>query len=272
MVFRTPTAVLQSSVLGYQRPFGNLQASAVISACGAYRYTLSREWEEWKQPWHMLFICLNPSTADHMEQDPTLRRCMGFAHALGYQGVRIVNLCAFRATKPEKLDTVADPVGPENLRYVQETLADPRVREVICAWGASVYAKRHMQPMIDLLRSKSVPLKALKVTSTGLPQHPLYLSNRCTPRLWEPRIEAKKARRQAARQVPEHAPPRPPGFNPFAQRSAEELGSNVPVPEYRRVSHQSLCAACGREYIHHPQHFFGMLPLHQTCDGSWWKL
>ena len=75
--------------------------SAEISPCGLYRYSLTRKWEAWKGT--VNFIMLNPSTADAQEDDPTIRRCIGFAKAWGYGGIVVTNLFAYRATNPKEL-------------------------------------------------------------------------------------------------------------------------------------------------------------------------
>ena len=76
---------------------------------------------------------LNPSTADANQDDPTLRKCINFAQSLGYGSLKVVNLFAYRATKPCELRKVADPVGPKNNYYIQ--LATRRASLVIVAWG-----------------------------------------------------------------------------------------------------------------------------------------
>lgn len=89
--------------------------TAGISECGTYRYWLCREWSPGLDS--LVWLMLNPSTADATQDDPTIRRCMGFARRWGYGGITVVNLYAYRATNPRDLLTAADPVGPENDRY-----------------------------------------------------------------------------------------------------------------------------------------------------------
>src|SRR5437868_12651695 len=71
--------------------------SAVISPCGKFRYRLTRQWGEGAA---LPFVMLNPSTADAEQDDPTIRKCVGFAKRMGYDGIEVVNLYAYRATKP----------------------------------------------------------------------------------------------------------------------------------------------------------------------------
>ncbi len=93
---------------------------AAFDSTGTYRYALWREWDA-SAP-RLGFVLLNPSTADAENDDPTLRRCMGFARAWGYGSLQIVNLFAYRATVPDALRWVADAVGPENDRHICETI------------------------------------------------------------------------------------------------------------------------------------------------------
>ena len=96
--------------------FENQNRRAIVSACGKYRYRLSRMWDS-KKPC-VLFIMLNPSTADHEKDDNTIRRCISFAKSWGYGGLYVGNLFPYRATKPEELLTVKDPFGFGNRYHI----------------------------------------------------------------------------------------------------------------------------------------------------------
>ena len=91
---------------------GGIVQSADFSACGTYRYALRRIWLP-AAP-QVLFIGLNPSTADEKSDDPTIRRCLGFARSWGYGGLIVANLFAYRATAPSALREARDPIGPLN--------------------------------------------------------------------------------------------------------------------------------------------------------------
>jgi hypothetical protein len=84
---------------------------ALLSECGQYRYRLWRLWDALAPV--MVWVLLNPSTADADTDDPTVRKCVGFARAHRYGGVVLVNLFAWRATDPKQLRIVNDPVGPK---------------------------------------------------------------------------------------------------------------------------------------------------------------
>jgi hypothetical protein len=107
-----------------------MKRSAYISPCGAYRYSLSREWAPGPA---CTFIMLNPSTADADIDDPTIRRCIGFAKAWGFGGLAVVNLFAFRATSPKDMQSAAEPVGPANDAAIADGVGLSTI--AVAAWG-----------------------------------------------------------------------------------------------------------------------------------------
>lgn len=146
-------------------------SDALVSPDGFYRYWLTRTWGTGG---HATFVMLNPSTADANEDDPTIRRCIGFAKAWGLGGLRVVNLYALRSTDPKGLWKASDPVGPDNDHWLREA-AFHAVRlglPIVAAWGANAKPGRVAQvlalPSMDRLT-------ALGVTKDGAPRHPLYL-------------------------------------------------------------------------------------------------
>lgn len=160
---------------------------ARISQDGQYRYSLHREWRQGNErPYWVTFVMLNPSTADANNDDSTIRRCIGFAKALGATGLAVVNLYAFRATQPADLWTADDPVGPENDAELETFLkmAAGHHFPVIAAWGANAKPDR----VARLLQMRgSDRLQALGVTKDGAPRHPLYLPASAEMGAWWPR-------------------------------------------------------------------------------------
>ncbi|OYO21954.1 hypothetical protein CGZ93_08440 [Enemella dayhoffiae] len=150
--------------------------TAVLSADLRYRYRLERTWGEQRPP--ALFVMLNPSTADAAVDDPTIRRCCGFAKAWGHGGLVVVNLFAFRATDPRDLFTADDPVGPDNDRHLIEAASVAEV--VVAAWGAQAPAWR-VEQVLPQLGERVV---ALALTKAGHPRHPLYLPASSQPAPW----------------------------------------------------------------------------------------
>lgn len=150
---------------------------------GEYRYLLWRTWDH-AAPC-LLWVLLNPSTADERTDDPTLRRCMGFSRAWGYGGVEIANLFALRTPYPRQLLLSSDPVGGENDCYLAATAE--RVAAIVVAWGAvGTYRGRDRVVFALLARHAAQPPLCLGTTRDGSPRHPLYTaqSARLTPYRW----------------------------------------------------------------------------------------
>lgn len=141
--------------------------SAVSSDCGQYRYMLARG----TGPRRLIFVMLNPSTADAELDDPTIRRCKAFAAALGYTGIIVLNLYAFRATQPADLWIQSDPIGPRNDAHIEQLASGDTV---VCAWGVNAKPERVAQ-VAALLREAGAKLTCLGVTKSGAPRHPLYV-------------------------------------------------------------------------------------------------
>lgn len=155
--------------------------TATISADGRYRYMLTRRWDVFGPT--VAWVMLNPSTADAEVDDPTIRRCMGFARDWGYGGIRVVNLYAFRATNPADLWKADDPVGPDNNINLRRVFREQLLNKapVMAAWGA--FAK---QDRVDevLKMAGSERLQCLDVTQSGAPRHPLYLPKNSNRSHW----------------------------------------------------------------------------------------
>lgn len=152
--------------------------SAIISNCGRYRYALSRQWDATLPV--LTFVMCNPSTADASQDDPTIRRCIGFAKRDGlYGGIDIYNLFALRATDPNELFGAVDRVGPDNERYLDGILRAQSEgitsSKIICAWGAHKAVKNAGMFWRGRAKALCVPLHCLGKTKDGYPKHPLYI-------------------------------------------------------------------------------------------------
>ena len=145
---------------------------ADLSRCGRYRYALGRRWGAGPEA---LFVLLNPSTADAAGDDPTLRRCMGFARREGCGASRTVNLFGWRATSPKDLLIAGkDAVGPRNAAALRAALAECD-GPVIVGWGAHEAAIPRAVALGQLASEQGRTLHCLGVTKTGQPRHPLYI-------------------------------------------------------------------------------------------------
>lgn len=149
--------------------------SAIFSKCGTYRYTLTRRISQpirWVRP--ALFIMLNPSTADEIKDDPTIRRCISFAKREGCTGLTVVNLFALRATNPKELLKHEDPIGPENDKIIQDMLRLHRIGIVVAAWGAHPLAHERGKKVMKMFDGN---ILCLGTTKDGSPRHPLYVKS-----------------------------------------------------------------------------------------------
>ena len=96
-----------------------MQGGAVIT--GNYRYLLWREWDTNNKT--ISFIMLNPNSADAEVNDPTITRCINFALSWGYGRLEVVNLFAYRTSKPSLLKQVTEPIGIDNDRFILESVS-----------------------------------------------------------------------------------------------------------------------------------------------------
>lgn len=153
-----------------------IYCDAVFSKCRTWRYSLHRIWDNSKS--HVLFVLLNPSTADECEDDPTLRRGITYARKWNYGGVVFCNLFAFRTTYPDELKAAEDPIGPDNNRWIRREAALAGL--VVVAWGVPGTRLNRDRQVIQLLKEYG-ELYCLKKTKHGHPSHPLYLSGNLVP-------------------------------------------------------------------------------------------
>ena len=155
---------------------------AVFSPCRRYRYVLWRTIESSlfrDRDKAVMFIGLNPSTADEVRDDPTIRRCIGFSREWGYSRLCMTNLFAYRATDPRVMKEADDPIGPENDDYLRRLSKE--VDCVIAAWGNGGGFNNRDTAVMDLFPS----LYALGLTRAGKPRHPLYVRSGSEPILWK---------------------------------------------------------------------------------------
>jgi hypothetical protein len=161
-------------------------ADAQISLCGKYRYRLERQWamrDAWGGNLSCVFIMLNPSTADGGNDDPTIRRCVGFAQAFGYRSLQVVNLFAYRATNPKELLSLShndNPVGFQNQEAVEDACNSQDCGMIIAAWGSHGGHMGQDETVLGWIRHNPL-VRALGLTKEGHPRHPLYLMRNSTP-------------------------------------------------------------------------------------------
>lgn len=164
---------------------------ATISDCGKYRYDLTRSWKLEGAPdgynSKCVFVMLNPSTADGREDDPTIRRCVGFAKALGHTSLVVLNCMAYRTPHPDILKAAwkrgVDVQGPDNVETFKQHLAS--ADRILVAWGVHAAALGRADELawasLDHFKQEGVPIQCLGVTKDGHPKHPLYLKADTVP-------------------------------------------------------------------------------------------
>ncbi len=158
----------------------SVQFGANISRCGTFRYLLSRMWDPSKPV--LMFVMLNPSTADAMKNDPTIMRCIFFARLFGYGGILVGNLFAYRATDPRDLKANGYQVGPDNDHWLKSMMVTTYLSGgTLCyAWGA--VAREHPERVAEInamAKAHGLEPHCLKTMSDGTPRHPLYLPSDC---------------------------------------------------------------------------------------------
>jgi hypothetical protein len=156
-------------------------SDAMISDDGLYRYQLRRVWDPTLPI--LVYICLNPSVADSAKDDPSIRVMRSRARRLGYGGIVVVNLFAWRSTDPgviaeavylcdgTRAPALFDPIGPENGRYIDEAVKEASL--VVCAWGNHGALWDRCYEVERRLRKAGVPLHCIDLTKGGQPCHPL---------------------------------------------------------------------------------------------------
>lgn len=163
--------------------FAASHREAMFSDCRKYRYMLAIFFPSFAtapSPRLCGFLMLNPSTADEISNDPTIERCERRAARMGFDGLVVTNLFAWRSTDPAELKRVADPIGPQNDAYI--TAAATRCDIVICAWGNPQYSTERAKAVRKLLEPHRFKLRVLDTGKTGEPSHPLYLSYDLEPK------------------------------------------------------------------------------------------
>ncbi len=166
--------------------FKYTNSSAKISDCGTYRYELIREWspselaQNTVKEGKVVFCLLNPSKADAVKDDHTIRRCVGFAKEWGYSRLVVVNLYAHRAPDPKDLLRCSDPVGESNDKYISKNVEEADL--FIAGWGRKRKGLVRDNFVLDILRSSGIVIKTLGVNADGTPKHPLYLRKKTNPR------------------------------------------------------------------------------------------
>lgn len=143
-----------------------------------YRYSLIHKWSGAPDR-KLVFLMLNPSTADAFKTDPTVAACMVWAQKWEFGELEVVNIFAYRATDPKVMKKAEDPIGPLNNAFVKEAAASASL--IVAAWGAhGDHLGRGREVATKLL--KDVNLTCLATIEGGHPKHPLYIKRETKPK------------------------------------------------------------------------------------------
>lgn len=158
-----------------------IETTAWLSDCGRYRHTLGRHWN--RELGYVLFIGLNPSTADAAQDDPTIRRCINFARDWGYGGMEMGNLFDWRSTDPKKLPRDSFATSEYNDPCLRARATESKL--VIACWGAVPWAQWRIDNVFkDVFDELHKRWFCLKLTKGGFPWHPLYVAKKTQPQLF----------------------------------------------------------------------------------------
>ena len=153
--------------------FPLIKTDATFSKDRLYRYSLHRIWNE-DLP-KVLFIGLNPSTANETKNDPTIRRCMQYAKDWGFGGYIMGNIFAYRSTDPSNLYKIKNPIGIKNDYWLKKLHKEADL--TIAAWGINGKFMDRGKKVLSFI----LEVKCLRMTKEGFPSHPLYLPKNLTP-------------------------------------------------------------------------------------------
>jgi hypothetical protein len=145
--------------------------SAILSPCGTYRYRLERG----TGGRALAVIMVNPSVADADNDDPTIRKVLGFASRLGCDRILVANKFAFRATDIKELRTAKDPIGPDNDRHIEQVLRDGDLH--IVAWGSlnklPEALRGRWKDIVRIADRVGVRLHCIGINADKHPKHPV---------------------------------------------------------------------------------------------------
>jgi hypothetical protein len=166
--------------------------SATFSPCRTYRYELRRTWKPRARV--MVFVGLNPSTADERTEDPTIRRILGFADDWGFGTLVMLNVFAFRSTDPKVLHARAarrhEVVGPDNDATIRQTFEAHRKGKLVIGWGANGTLLERGREVAAIALAIHRRPECFGLTANGQPKHPLYLAASTKPTRYPPNTHA----------------------------------------------------------------------------------
>jgi hypothetical protein len=156
-----------------------INIGAKFSPCKKYRLQLWRIWDDHLPK--IMFIMLNPSSADAKRDDPTIRRCINFTKKWGYGGIYVGNLYPLISPKPKLLLRSSSVYHLDNKSNLNEMAK--KCTRIVCAWGNFLVIKKLGFPDDFFLELKD-KLYYISISKNKTPKHPLYLSGNLEMKKW----------------------------------------------------------------------------------------
>lgn len=152
-----------------------VHGDAMMSADGRYRQVMRRWLGDAFPQRYIVFIGMNPSTADATVDDPTCAREWTFARRESFSAMVKCNVGDYRATDPKALlahDVLA--VSDANLPAIRRAAAGAG-RVVLCHGKLNRALVAAGREIVEALRADGVELWCFGTNGDGSPRHPLYL-------------------------------------------------------------------------------------------------
>lgn len=156
----------------------NMEYNAILSEDKEYRYMLSRTWNKNKKI--IMFVWLNPSTADDKINDPTITRCINYTKEWWYWWFIMCNLFAYRSTNPNNMKKYKNPIWKDNDKYIE--LYYNKTEKVICMWWNHWNFMMQSKNFKEKYKEK---LFFLEKNKSWEPKHLLYSKSNLKPRKFE---------------------------------------------------------------------------------------
>lgn len=170
---------MQDLQINYFQSEDGARSCAIFSKDMKYRYQLRRIWDHSVSSKRIVFVMLNPSTADEVKNDPTVERCQRRAETMGFGSLEVVNIFALRSTDPALLYKHGDPIGERNDEMIQAGcwMADL----IVCAWGSHGDHQGRGEHVLKIIQALGKTPHTLGFTKGGQPKHPLYIPYETKP-------------------------------------------------------------------------------------------
>lgn len=150
-----------------------MEKDAELSSCRKYRYALWRTWDEDKMK--VMFIGLNPSTANEFKDDPTVTRCISYAKQWGYGGIIMGNIFAYRTSSTDEMKRAEDPIGRENDAWLNRLSEQADI--IVAMWGNLGDFRNRSAEVCDMFPD----LMCFSINATDQPHHTRGLPDGITP-------------------------------------------------------------------------------------------